>query len=254
MTYISTNLNLLITIAKKAGSGLSRDFSEIEQLQTSIKGHEAFTKAAIDRTLKILKVELQKARPQYAVVTKGGTVPSVPHFLVSALDGEVNFMHGIPYFAVSIAEVVDGKVVAAVIYNPSTSDMFFAEKGNGAFKEGYRNHERLRVSARKDLAQAVIGGKDAQGLMGSVGAIRLFGAVSLDLANLAAGRFDGVVSFAHDAAEIAAGVLLVKESGGRVLAKKQKDIRDADLGLVLTEGDLIATNAELDKKLFDLVK
>lgn len=254
MSYISTNLNLLMNIAKKAGGGLSRDFSEIEQLQTSVRGHSEFTKAAIDRTLKILRVELQKARPQYAVVAKGGQIPNTPHFLVSALDGEINFMHGIPYFAVSIAEVVNGNVVSAVIYNPATSDMFFAEKGNGAFKEGYRNHERLRVSARKDMTDAVIGGKDGILIQQHAAAVRNFGAVSLDLTNLAAGKFDGIISFANDAAEIAAGVLLVKEAGGQVLAKGQKDIRDADLGLVLAGGNLIAANAELGKKLFDLVK
>lgn len=252
MSYISTNLNLLITIIKKAAGGLSRDFNEIEKLQTSIKGHAEFTKAAIDRTLKILRTELQKARPQHAVVSKGDKAPNAPHFLVSALDGEINFIHGIPYFALSIAEIDRGNVVASVIYNPATSDMFFAEKGNGAFKEGYRNHERLRVSARKDLSQALISGSDV--LASSVSAVRSFGAVSLDLANLASGKFDGLVSFGNDAADIAAGILLVKEAGGQVLAKGQKDIRTDDLGLVLASGDVIATNGELGKKVFDIVK
>ena len=252
MSYISTNLNLLMSIAKKTDNGLSRDFSEIEQLQTSIKGHKEFTKAAVDRTLSILRAELQKARPQHAVVTKGGKAPNAPHFLISALDGEINFMHGIPYFCVSIAEVVDGNIVSAVIYNPATSDMYFAEKGNGAFKEGYRNHERLRVSARKDLGLAVVSGSD--NLAGSVAAVRKFGCIGLDLANLAAGRFDGLVSLNNDAAEIAAGILLVREAGGQVFASEQKDIREAEIGLVLAGGNVIAANAELGKKLFELVK
>ncbi len=252
MSYISTNLNLLMTIAKKASSGLSRDFSEIEKLQTSIKGHVEFTKAAIERTLKILRTELQKARPQHAVISKGDKVPNAPHFVVSPLDGEINFIHGVPYFAVSIAEIENGSIISAVIYNPATSDMFFAEKGNGAFKEGYRNHERLRVSARKDLAMALVAGNDA--IASSVSSVRNFGCVSLDLANLASGKLDGVVSFANDSADIAAGMLLVKEAGGQVLAKEQKDIRTADLGLVLASGNIIASNAELSKKLFDLVK
>lgn len=252
MSYISTNLNLLMTIAKKASSGLSRDFSEIEKLQTSIRGHAEFTKAAVERTVKILRNELQKGRPQYAVVAKGEKAPNTPHFLISGLDGEINFMHGIPYFAVNIAEIVDGNIISAVIYNPATSDMFFAEKGNGAFKEGYRNHERLRVSARKELSAAVVAAADS--IASSVAAVRNFGCISLDLANLAAGKMDGLVSFANDAADIAAGVLLVKEAGGQVLAAGQKDIRDADLGLVLAEGNVIAANGELGKKLFDLVK
>lgn len=252
MSYISTNLNLLMTIAKKAGGGLSRDFSEIEQLQTSIKGHKEFTKAAVDRTISILRTELQKSRPQHAVVAKGDKTPNSPHFLISGLDGEINFMHGIPYFCISIAEIVDGAVTAAVIYNPATSDMFFAEKGNGAFKEGYRNHERLRVSARKDLAQAVIAAEDK--FAPSVAAVRKFGSIALDLAGLAAGKFDGLISLGNNAAEIAAGVLLVKEAGGQVFAAEQKDIRVAELGLVLAGGNVIAANAELGKKLFDLVK
>lgn len=252
MSYISTNLNLLMTIAKKASGGLSRDFSEMEKLQTSIRGHSEFTKAAVERTVKILRIELQKVRPQYGVVAKGEKAPNAPHFLVSGLDGEINFMHGIPYFAISIAEIVDGAIVSAIIYNPATSDMFFAEKGNGAFKEGYRNHERLRVSARKDLAAAVVVGDS--NLQPQVAAVRNFGAVSLDLANLASGKLDGLVSFGNDAADIAAGILLVKEAGGTVLASSQKDIRSADFGLVLAEGNVIATNAELGKKLFDLVK
>lgn len=252
MSYISTNLNLLMSIVKKAGNGLSRDFSEIEQLQTSIKGHKEFTKAAIERTLSILRSELQKARPQYAVVAKGGKAPNASHFLISALDGEINFMHGIPYFCVSIAEVVDGNITAAVVYNPATSDMFFAEKGNGSFKEGYRNHERLRVSARKELGMAVVSGPDS--LSKSVAAVRNFGCIGLDLANLAAGKFDGLVSLGNDAADIAAGILLVREAGGQVLAPEQKDIRDAEIGLVLAGGNVIAANGELGKKLFEQVK
>ena len=252
MSYISTNLNMLISIAKKATGGLSRDFSEIEKLQTSIKGHAEFTKAAMDRTLKILQTELQKSRPQYAVVAKGDKVPNAPHFLVSALDGAIKFIHGVPDFAVSIAEVVDGNVISSVIYNPATSDLFFAEKGNDAFKEGYRNHERLRVSARKDLSQALIAGPDR--LATSVSAIRNYGATSLDLANLASGKLDGIVSFNNDATDIAAGILLVKEAGGQVFAAEQKDIRTADVAAILVSGNIIASNSDIGKKLFDLAK
>lgn len=251
MSYISTNLNLLITIVKKASTGLSRDFSEIEQLQSSIKGHEEFTRAAIERTSKILRNELQKSRPQCAVISKGEKAPNAPYFLISPLDGAINFMHGIPYFSVSIAEVISGNVVASVIYNPATSDMYFAEKGNGAFKEGYRNHERLRVSARKDLLKSVVA---AKGLEDKVAAIREFGAVSLDLANVAAGKFDGVISKDNDSADIAAGLLLVQEAGGRVLTIGQKDIRTSDIGSVMVSGNIIAANEDLAKKLFDLAK
>ena len=251
MSYISTNLNFLIAVVKKASQGLSRDFSEIEQLQSSIKGHKEFTEAAVDRTAKILRSELQKFRPQYAIVAKGDKTPSVSHFLISPLDGATNFMHGIPYFSVSVAEVVGGNMVAAVICNPATSDIYFAEKGNGAFKEGYRNHERLRVAARKDLSKAVVCGQVAED---KVGAIRNFGAVSLDLANVASGKFDGIISKGNTAADIAAGVLLVKESGGRVLALEQEDTRTDDIKLVLSQGNIVASNNDLIKKLVDLAK
>lgn len=251
MSYISTNLNLLITIAKKASVGLSRDFSEIEQLQSSIKGHEEFTRAAIDRTSKILRSELQKTRPQYSIISRGEKAPNAPYFLISALDGAINFMHGIPYFSVSIAEIHDGDIVASVIYNPATSDMYFAEKGNGSFKEGYRNHERLRVSSRKDLLKSVI---SAKGFEDKVAATREFGAISLDLANLASGKFDGVISIGNDAVDIAAGLLLIQEAGGRILTQGQKDIRTSDISKVLLSGDVIAANEDLAKKLFDLAK
>lgn len=252
MSYISTNLNLLISIAKKASGGLSRDFSEIEKLQTSLKGHAEFTKAAIERTLKILRTELQKIRPQYAVITKGEKSPDAPHFLVSPLNGEINFIHGIPYFALSIAEVVNGAVISSVIYNPASSDLYFAEKGNGAFKEGYRNHERLRVSARKDITQALICAPER--LSSHVSGTRNLGSTSLDLANLASGKFDGVISLGNDASEIAAGILLVHEAGGKIMSCEQKDIRTSDYGLVLATGNIVAANAELGKKLFDIAK
>ena len=250
MSSISTNLNMLMTVAKKVSGGLARDFNELEKLQTSIKGHAEFTKAAIDRTLKNLRTELQKTRPQMPVITIGEKAPKDAYFLVSVLDGELNFVHGIPHFSLSIAEVVDGQVVSGVIYNPATSDMYFTEKGNGAFKEGYRNHERLRVSARKDLSLALIAADSSYA--SKVAACRNFGAVSLDLANLAAGKLDGVISFDNDPASIAVGILLVKEAGGQVFAKEQKDIRTADLPLVLSSGNIIASNAELGTKLFEI--
>ena len=171
---------------------------------------------------------------------------------MSPLNGEINFIHGIPYFALSIAEVVNGAVISSVIYNPASSDLYFAEKGNGAFKEGYRNHERLRVSARKDITQALICAPER--LSSHVSGTRNLGSTSLDLANLASGKFDGVISLGNDASEIAAGILLVHEAGGKIMSCEQKDIRTSDYGLVLATGNIVAANAELGKKLFDIAK
>ena len=131
MSYISTNLNMLTTVAKKVSSGLARDFNELEKLQTSIKGHTEFTKAAVERTLKNLRNELQKSRPQMPVITIGEKAPNGAYFLVSALDGELNFVHGIPHFAVSIAEIVDGQVVSFIDKSISEHPICYGGDSNG---------------------------------------------------------------------------------------------------------------------------
>ena len=250
--YISSNLNMLTNIIKKAGMGLSRDFSEIEQLQSSVKGHEEFTKAAVERTETILRRELQKLRVQYPVVSKGEKVSAADYYLISPMDGDVNFMHGIPYFSISITEMSNGKAVATVICNPATSEVYFAEQGNGAFKEGTRNHERLRVSARRELKNALIA-VDGKITLNEV-ATRNCGATSLDLVYVASGKLEGVVSVDNDITVIAGGILILKEAGGRVFALNQKDTRESDVNLALAQGSLVAGNAEICKKIFDLTR
>lgn len=252
MSYISTNLNFLISVVKKVGNSLTRDFNEIEQLQTSLRGHQEFTKAAVERLNKSLRVELQKGRPDYAVISGKEPLPEAPCFAVAPLDGALNFMHGIPYFAVSVAVVEKGQVTAGVIYNPATADLFFAEKGSGAFKEGYRNHERLRVSARKDIKDALLGVQNSN-LAEAVAGLRINGALSLDLAMLASGKLDGIVSRDNTVDAFAAGILLVKEAGGYVYEYDQKDIRTDDQASVLASGNIIAGNAELGPKLYALL-
>lgn len=156
-------------------------------------------------------------------------------------------------------------VTAAIVYNPASDELFFAEKGKGAYKEGFRNHERLRVSARRELSEALISTlvsyksdvaeyiKLHDSVVRAVDNVRVLGAVSLDLACVAAGRLDATVSLGNKFSEIAAGLLLVKEAGGYVLDMNQKDIRTENLSLVLESGNLIATNAELSKKVYELV-
>lgn len=253
MSYISTNLNFLMTAVKKVANSLSRDFNEIEQLQSSLRGHQEFAKAAYERMSRDLRAELQKGRPNYAVVAGAENAPSeAPYFLVCPLDGLLNFMHGIPYFAVSVAVVENSVVTAGVIYNPATSDMYFAEKGKGSFKEGYRNHERLRVSSRKDMADALVGAKDSA-LQYSAAGIRINGCLSLDLAYVASGKLDAVVSTDNTPDTIAAGMLLVKEAGGSVYELNQKDIRSDNLAAVLASGSVIAANAVLGQKVHGLL-
>ncbi len=252
MSYISTNLNFLIGAVKKVGNSLTRDFNEIEQLQTSLRGHKEFAKAAFERMSKALKVELQKGHPDYAFISGRDPLPAGPCFAIAPLDGSLNFMHGIPYFAVSVAVINNGHVTSGVIYNPATSDLYFAEKGGGAFKEGYRNHERLRVSARKDLSEALLGA-DNSALADSVAGVRLSGCLSLDLAAVASGKLDVLVSSENPVETYAAGLLLVKEAGGYVYEYNQKDIRTDDEASVLASGSLIAGNPELGPKLFALL-
>lgn len=252
MSYISANLNFLMTVVKKAGTSLSRDFNEIEQLQSSVKGHKEFVNSSIARATNNLRYELQKGRPNYAVVFEGQPQPQEAHFLVSALDGIVNFIHGVPYFAISIAAVENGQVTSGIIYNPATSDLYFAEKGQGAFKEGFRNHERLRVSARKDLADTLIAADRKLDLPETI-ETRCFGALSLDLAYTASGRLDGVISKGSSAAVCAAGLLMVTEAGGYVYELNQKDIRSADQAAVLSSGNLIAANPGISKNLHGLM-
>lgn len=252
MSYISTNLNFLITAVKKVGNSLTRDFNEIEQLQTSLRGHQEFAKAALERMNRSLRAELQKGHPDYAFVSGREVLPSGSCFAVAPLDGALNFMHGIPYFAVSVAVIEKGQVTAGVIYNPATADLYFAEKGSGAFKEGYRNHERLRVSARKELKDALIGAVDGS-LADSVAGVRFNGSLSLDLAAVAAGKLEGIISRDNPTEAFAAGILLVKEAGGYVYEYDQKDIRTDDQLAVLNSGSLIAGNAELGAKLYALL-
>ena len=249
MSYISLNLSFLISAVKKAGNTLTRDFNEIEKLQTSLKGHADFAKAAEERMNKILRIELQKGKPDYAFVSGNAPLPEGNCFAIAPMDGLLNFMHGIPYFAVSVAIIENGNVTAGVIYNPATSDLFFAEKGSGAFKEGYRNHERLRVSGRKELKGALLASTDVS-LSTLVAATRNMGALSLDMAMLASGKVDALVSQNNNIETFAAGLLLVKEAGGYVYEYNQKDIRTDYQALILASGNIIAGNAEIAPKLF----
>lgn len=253
MSYISANLNFLLTTVKKAAGSLTRDFSEIERLQNAVRGHSEFAKIAYDRVNQALRNELQKGRPDYAVVFGGDNRPNTPHFLVSPLDGILNFIHGIPYFAVSVAIVENGKLTAAAIFNPATQDMYFAEQGGGAFKEGYRNHERLRVSARKEVSDALVGMLNVADVPAAIENIRIQGSVALDLAYAASGQLDAVIAKGCDAASLAAGILLLKEAGGYVYDPAQKDIRTDNPVLAMAGGNILAVNAELGKKLHALL-
>src|SRR5437016_353028 len=247
--------------ALKAARGLIRDFGEVEQLQVSIKGPGEFVSTADLKAERTLKNELTRARPGYGLLfEEGGEVAgsdSHHRWIVDPLDGTTNFLHGIPHFAVSIALERDGEIVAGVIYEPTRDEMYWAEKGGGA----YLNDRRLRVSSRRNIADAVIGTgipfrqrgdhpaylATLRAVMGTTSGVRRMGAAALDLAYVAAGRYDGFWEFGLAPWDIAAGILLVREAGGYVsdLAGGRE---------MMTTGDVLAANDHLHLPLAALIR
>lgn len=266
MSYISPLLTGIVEAVKKSASSLDRDFAELEKLQNSVKGIKNFVFNSYLRIEQNLKVELSKIRPDIPVFTTADKVVGQAFFAVSPIEGIINFAHGNADFAVSVALVENGAPVCGVIYNPAKDETFFAQSGKGAFKEGYRNHERLRVSSVKELSNALICStssfeKDSKALskihaqiLQKTQNLRISGCTALDLAYLAGGKFDAFVGLSCHMCSICAGILMVKESGGAIRALGQKDTRVEDLPAVYEEGNLVATNFNLNQKIFDVFK
>jgi len=248
----SALINVMTGAARKAARGLLRDFGEVENLQVSKKGPGDFVSAADHRVEKVLVQELKKARPDYGfLLEEGGVIegadPTV-QFVIDPLDGTTNFLHSIPHFAISIGLLKDGEPWAGVIYQPLTDEMFWAEKGKGCFV----NERRLRVSARRKLDESVLTtGIPHQGrpeharflrqlklAMANTSGIRRFGAASLDLAYVAAGRCEGFWEMGLQPWDIAAGIIMVREAGGYV-----SDLDGSNN--MMTSGNIIAANDQL---------
>lgn len=258
MARTSPLLNVMIGAAEKAGRALVRDFGEVEQLQVSKKGPADFVSNADTKAEKVLREELQRVRPNYGLLMEESGMIEGPdtgsRWIVDPLDGTTNFLHGIPHFAVSVALEQEGELVAGVIYNPVQDELYFAEKGQGAYiRATHTRSRRLRVSGRGQLAEALIGtgipflGRgDAEAhetflrtqgaVMGATSGIRRFGVASLDLAFVASGRIDGFWEFGLSPWDIAAGLVLVREAGGYVTGIDGKSI-DLDTGDVLAAND-----------------
>ncbi len=261
MAYTSPALNVMTAAARKAGRPLIRDFGELENLQISMKGPADFVTSADKRTEKILIDELTIARPNYGFLCEEtGAVEGKDkshRFIIDPIDGTTNFMHGVPHFAISIGLEREGQMVAGIVYNPVTDDLFYAEKGHGA----YLNNKRLRVAGRKDMAPSLFAtglpflGKDGHAranaeiakVMQVSSGIRRFGAASLDLAYVAAGRFDGFWERGLQPWDVAAGIVLVREAGGMV-----NDMQGGD-GM-LNGGTILAANEYLQPQLLKLLK
>lgn len=266
MAYVSPLLTGFVEAVKKSASSLDRDFSELEKLQNSVKSIKTFVLNSYTKLEKNLKVELSKIRPDIPVFSTSDKIVGHSYFAISPIEGLINFAHGNADFAVSAALIENDVLVCAAIYAPAKDELFFAEYGKGAFKEGYRNHERLRVSSTKELETALVAStssfeKDSGALskihasvLKKTNGLRISGSVALDLAYLAGGKFDAVISLNNHVSSIAAGLLMTKEAGGSIRAVKASDIRVENLAEVYKTGDLVATNMNLNQKIFEIFK
>ncbi len=248
----SANLNIMIKAARRAGRSLVKDFREVENLQVSMKGAGDFVSRADLNAEKVIKEDLMGARPTYGWMAEegGGEEGQDPtrRWIVDPLDGTTNFLHGLPHWAVSIALEHKGQVVAGVVFDPAKDEMFFAEKGAGA----WMNDSRLRVSGRSRMIESIFatgipfGGrsdlpahlKDIARLAPVCAGIRRWGAASLDMAYVAAGRYEGFWERRLNAWDLAAGLIIVREAGGLAEALNPQ-------GNILEDGEIVCANEQM---------
>ena len=230
MRLTSANINVIVSACRKAAKTLIRDFGEVEKLQVSVKGPGDFVTMTDKKVEKILIEELQKARPNYSILSEEiGEIKKDEEFkwIIDPIDGTANFLHGIPHFGISVALEKNKEIICGIVFDPIKDEIFSAEKGNGS----YLNNQRMRVSARKKLEDCILftGGpkrssKNKELVMDeykrfsskSLIPIRKMGSASLDMAYVAAGRCDGFWQRDLSYWDYAAGILLVKEAGGFV--------------------------------------
>ena len=260
MRLNSPQINLITKACMKASRYLIRDFGEIENLQVSTKGPGDFVTSADKRTEKILVEELQKAHPDYGIITEEtghiNKSNTKNRWIIDPIDGTMNFLNGIPQFAISIGYEEEGEVKCGVIFNPILNEMFCAEKGNGA----YLNNSRIRVSNKKKIKDALLvtggpkgGSKIKEKIFSEyikiskqVSNVRKFGSASLDLAYVACGRFDGYWQRELNFWDIAAGTIILKEAGGFI------DFFEDDENLPLKK-NILATNSNIHQELKELL-
>ena len=259
MPLLSANLNIMEKACKKASKLLIRDFGEIEKLQVSKKGPGDFVTNSDKRTEKIIMNELLLARPDYSFLAEeSGLSNKIGEFrwIIDPIDGTTNFLHGIPNFAISIGLEKNKEIICGMIFNPITNELFYAEKGKGA----YLNNSRIRVSSRKNIDECIIltGGpvlsyknkeiffKEYENVTRKVSATRKLGSSALDLAYLASGRCDGVFERNLNYWDIAAGIIIVKEAGGTIT-----DFKGGEK--YIEEKNLLGTNSKIDKELINLL-
>ena len=243
MNSISANLNVMIKASEKASKILIRDFGEVEKLQVSKKGPTDFVTNADLKAEKIIIEELKKARPIYSILSEENGVEINKDknntWIIDPIDGTMNFLHGIPHFAISIALKTNDEIVSGLIFDPIKDETFYADKDNGAF---FNNH-RIRVSKKNEIDECLFatGGKikkqpDLQ--------FRKSGSAALDMAYVAAGRYDGYFQHNLSLWDIAAGIVLVKEAGGLI----------NDIDLTQTKNlDVIASSININQKMIEKI-
>ena len=213
MNLISANLNVMIKASEKASKTLIRDFGEVEKLQVSKKGPSDFVTKTDLKVEKIIIEELQKARPNYSILSEESgsknNKDSKNTWIIDPIDGTVNFLHGIPHFAISIALKSNDEIISGLIFDPIKNEIFYAEKNKGAFF----NNQRIRVSKKNKLNECLFATSNKIKFKPNL-SYRISGSASLDLAYVACGRYDGMFQNELNIWDIAAGVILLNESGG----------------------------------------
>jgi len=261
MKLASANINVMVKACRKAAKTLIRDFGEIENLQVSLKGPGDFVTASDKQVEKIIISELQKARPNYSILGEEiGEIKNDEEFkwIIDPIDGTANFLHGIPHFAISIGLEHNGEIICGIIYDPIKDEMFVAEKGNGS----YLNNQRIRVSSRSKLKNCIIftGGPKSDSKDLELGLkeynnfsskvlipIRKLGSASLDMAYVAAGRCDGFWQRNLNYWDIAAGIILVKESGGFITDFYGKNE-------YIQNKTILVTNSKINNEMIEVLK
>jgi len=263
MAHRPALINVMIKAAEKAGVGLSRDFGEIEHLQISKKGPADFVSTADFNSQKILREILSKARPKFGFLTEEDDGHKNDdnvneRWIIDPLDGTTNFLHAIPHFAISIAAERNGKIVAGVVFNPITNEMFWAHEGEGAFC----SDKRIRVSSRKKMSECLVATglpwkgsgrdkdqviKEVSYILPKIAGFRRAGAAALDLAYVAAGRLDAYWETDLGIWDVAAGYIIAKEAGAFIAPiKKGRD--------PVFSASLIATNAEIHDNFVKIIR
>jgi myo-inositol-1(or 4)-monophosphatase len=265
----SATITVVIRAAFAAAKSLKRDFGEVEQLQVSEKGPGDFVSRADIMAERTLRKELERTRPEYGFLgEEGGEIKGTGEiggrnrWIADPLDGTTNFLHGVPHFAISLALERDGEIIAGIIYQPISDELFWAEKGNGAFIDTPNaRSRRLRVSGRKEPARALVGTgiphigrgdhpsylKKLEAVMNKTAGVRRWGAAALDLAFVAAGRYDAFFEYGLAPWDVAAGILMVREAGGLV-----NEVGGGAYALG-TSTSILATNAGLRDTMVEIL-